>query len=380
MSSSGSPLQLSSTDPSIAEIDNGRIKPLRPGTTKIVATLPANANYFYGGSIERALLVTKGSQTITFPDLAVYQLREGNFELTATATSGLPVTYKSSNPSVATVTGSSVTMHSAGTTILMALQSGNDNFFPPQSISQVLVIIDGTQSISFRIAGTKTLGDEPFNLAATASSNLDVVYASSSDKIIITGSVVTILKAGVVTIQANQNGNVDFKPAVPVEVSFCINPPRPVIRETGQWPDIELQSSNTDGNQWYLDDILLNGYISQSVSVQQQGSYTVSTSIEGCESERSSPMVFILTAAEDAFSGISLYPNPAIQTLYVEIPGNLSGKTRIELLNSKGVLLESREVVGSGSNTFNLQHYASGLLFVKIMINGEITIRKVMTY
>ena len=266
----------------------------------IVATLPANANYYGGGQIEQQLIVTKGSQTITFNSLPASKLQDATLELTAVSTSGLPVSYQSSNPAVASISGSTVTLNTIGSTTITASQAGNDDFFAAPDVSQLLVIHDATQSITFSNPGSKVLGDPAFHLTANSSSGLDVVYTTTSDKILIDGSLVTILKAGRVTIRANQTGNDNFEPATPVEVSFCINPPQPVITESGQIPDVEFHSSNEIGNQWYLDSEALAGYVDPSIIVTAEGSYTVATTIDGCESERSSPKIFITTSIEEA--------------------------------------------------------------------------------
>ena len=251
-STSGSPVQLASTNFQVATIENGWIKPVAPGTTTIVATLKANTNYYDGGRIEQPLVVTKYSQTITFQNLPAVKLKDLTVGLKAVSTSGLPISYQSTNPAVASVSGSTVTIHAAGSTTITASQGGNDNFLPAPNVSQVLVITDGSQSITFNNPGNKVLGAAPFNLTATSTSNLAIAYTTTSNKISISGSQVTILKAGMVIIQANQPGDDTFEPAIPVEVTFCINPPRPVITESGHAPDIEFHSSNEIGNQWYL--------------------------------------------------------------------------------------------------------------------------------
>ncbi|MBA4056485.1 MAG: hypothetical protein C0490_17345, partial [Marivirga sp.] len=308
VSSSGSPVILSSSNTNVAIIENGHVKPVGSGTTMIVATLSTNANYYGGGQKERLLIVTRGNQTITFNNLPPSRLQDTTFELTAVSTSGLPVSYQSSNPAVASVSGSTVTLHTIGSTTITASQEGNGDFFAAPNVSQVLVIHDVSQSITFSNPGSKVLGDPAFHLTATSSSGLAVMYSTISDKILIDGSLVTIIKAGRVTISANQIGNDNLEAATPVEVSFCINPPQPVISESGQIPDVELHSSNEIGNQWYLGNEAMAGYVGQSIVATEEGSYTVATTIEGCESERSSTKAFVITSIEEFLPQINLYP------------------------------------------------------------------------
>ncbi len=69
-------------------------------------------------------------QTITFNPLPDKWLGDAPFTLTATASSGLPVTFATRSPAVCTVNGNSVTLLAAGSCILEATQAGNANFNP----------------------------------------------------------------------------------------------------------------------------------------------------------------------------------------------------------------------------------------------------------
>ncbi len=62
------------------------------------------------------------------------------YVLTATASSGLPVTYTSSNTAVATISGSTITIVGAGTTTITASQTGNSNYNAATSITQSLTV------------------------------------------------------------------------------------------------------------------------------------------------------------------------------------------------------------------------------------------------
>jgi beta-glucanase (GH16 family) len=64
-----------------------------------------------------------------------------------------------------------------------------------------------TQTIFFPPIPDKLISSAPFQLVATASSNLPVQYSTTSDKIVISGSTATIVGKGRVTIKANQPGN-----------------------------------------------------------------------------------------------------------------------------------------------------------------------------
>jgi len=80
-------------------------------------------------------------QTITFPDIAVKGYGDVTFTLNATASSGLAVRYVSSDATVATVSGSTVTIKKTGAfTVISAYQDGNATFVPATPVPQLLVV------------------------------------------------------------------------------------------------------------------------------------------------------------------------------------------------------------------------------------------------
>ena len=68
------------------------------------------------------------NQTITFAALTDKVLGDAPFAAGGSASSGLPVSYTSSNPDVATVAGSTITLHAAGTALIIAKQDGNATY------------------------------------------------------------------------------------------------------------------------------------------------------------------------------------------------------------------------------------------------------------
>ncbi len=95
----------------------------------------------YGGETSSvvALTVNRLVQNISFGALAAKQVGAAPFNLTATASSGLAVTFGSSNALVATVSGNTVTIVGAGSTLITASQSG-DATYSPAAASQSLTV------------------------------------------------------------------------------------------------------------------------------------------------------------------------------------------------------------------------------------------------
>jgi hypothetical protein len=90
------------------------------------------------------------------------------FTLNATASSGLPVTYTSSNNSVATVSGNQVTIVGTGTTTITAAQAGNDTIAAAISLSNTLIVQKANLTIQANDL-TKTEGQPNPSLTVTYS-------------------------------------------------------------------------------------------------------------------------------------------------------------------------------------------------------------------
>ena len=90
----------------------------------------------------------KTGQTIKFAPLASQTYGDASFTLGATDTSGLPVSYTSSNPSVATVSNSTVRIVGAGATVLTASQPGNNNYLAAASVSRTLAVAPKPLTVS----------------------------------------------------------------------------------------------------------------------------------------------------------------------------------------------------------------------------------------
>jgi hypothetical protein len=252
-----------------------------------------------GGSseaVKSARYFIKQNQAISFDALAEKRYGDSAFNLNATASSGLAVTYTSSNNAVATVSGNLVTIVGAGIATITASQGGDGNYNPAPVVSQTLtvnkapatitldnlnVIYDGTakpvstsptpsgllvaityagsatiptnagtyaveatineanyegnasatltiakafQTINFTELPAKMYGDPSIDLAATASSGLDISYISSNTSVAtVSGSSLSIVGPGTTTISAIQNGNNNYNAAAIVYKTQTVN-------------------------------------------------------------------------------------------------------------------------------------------------------------
>jgi len=314
-----------------------------------------------------AITVNKQNQTITFNALTAKNMGDATFNLTATASSTLPVSYISSNTNVATISGSTVTIVGAGTTTITASQAGNEIFNAAPNVPRDLVVNKGNQTITFNTLAAKALGDAPFTLSATASSGLTVAYTSSNTAIAtVAGNTVTLVAAGSVTIHANQAGDNNYNAATQVSQTFCVNPPKPTITQTGVNTESPTLTTNaTVGNQWYRNDVAIGGATATTLSITQAGVYKVQVTAGGCTSAFSDTFTFVITAETSSTKGeVEIFPNPVTNRLLVRLPGSSEYKS-ISIFAADGRRMDFKET-DANEIEINTSHYGTGFYVVRI--------------
>ena len=174
----------------------------------------------------------KLNQAITFGSLAPVKVGNANFSLMATADSSLPVTYVSSDPTVASVSGNVVTILKAGSTTITASQAGNADYNAASPVAQSLTVNKGDQSITGLAASvSKTYGDSAYNLNVTKGASSSSLTFSSDNTSVATVSAgqVTIVGAGSTTIRVNQAGDDNYMAASEVTQVLTVAKATPSI-------------------------------------------------------------------------------------------------------------------------------------------------------
>ncbi len=114
------------------------------------------------------------NQTITFNPLSNATYGDAPVTLTATASSGLPVSYTSSNTNVVTISGNTFIIIAPGTTTITALQGGNSGYYAAPNQTQNLLINTKTLTVNGAIASAK-MYDGTTDATITGSSLVGVV-------------------------------------------------------------------------------------------------------------------------------------------------------------------------------------------------------------
>ena len=166
--------------------------------------------------------VSPQSQTIQFGTLAAQAYLNPPFAVSATTSSGLPVTFTSNFPSVCSVSGTTVTIVNAGTCSITASQAGNSTYGPATPVTQAFTVNQASQRIAFIAPSAQVLGIN-LTLTATASSGLPVTYAAQPSTVCaVSGSVLRFVGTGTCSVTASQSGSSDYTAAAPVTQSFPV--------------------------------------------------------------------------------------------------------------------------------------------------------------
>ncbi len=224
--SSGLPVSFASTTPTVCSVSpTGTLALLAAGNCSIVASQAGNASFAAATPVTQTFAVTSGVQTITFAKPANTAFTSTPPRLSATATSGLAVTYASTTPAVCTVTPTgTITFVSAGACSITASQAGSTNYAAASPVTQSFDITASGNVISFSKPADVLFTDTPPTLGARASSGLPVTYTSNSAPVctVTAAGALTFVATGTCSITAAQAGNGNFTAATPVTQTFAI--------------------------------------------------------------------------------------------------------------------------------------------------------------
>ena len=178
---------------------------------------------------------TQAAQTITFPVPVTEPVYPGGgATLSATATSGLPVGFLSTTTKVCTVSGSSgagwsVSFIAVGQCSIEAYQWGNSSYAAAHQAFQNFYVHGLPQTITVvPLAGTLYAGSSTTAISASATSTLEVTFASRTSSTCTVSNTVdgwqlTTGGKGTCTIVATQPGNNTYAPAAPVTTTIQIH-------------------------------------------------------------------------------------------------------------------------------------------------------------
>jgi hypothetical protein len=240
--SSGLPVAFSAAAASggICTVSGSTVSLIGAGTCTINADQAGNGSYLAAPQKQQSFTISIASQTISFtsapPGSAV--VGSSTYSISATASSGLAVTFSadSSSAGICTVSGSTVSLVGAGTCRINANQSGNGSYQAAPQVQQSFAVGRGPQTITFTSTppanaiswggngngngGGGGGGTSFYTPSATASSGLAVSFTidpSSSQVCLIWNGTVAFFGRGACIVNANQAGDANWLPAPRVQ-------------------------------------------------------------------------------------------------------------------------------------------------------------------
>ena len=201
------------------------------GTCTVLADQSGNADYEAAPQVQQSFAVAKAAQSASFTSTAPSGAVLGGpaYTVTATATSGLAVSYSiaAASAGVCSLSGSTVSPTGVGTCTILADQAGSADYEAAAQVQQSFAVAKAAQSISFGStppSGAVYAGPA-YTVAATASSGLPVSFSlapASAGVCTVTGASVTLVGVGTCTILADQAGSADYEAAPQVQQSFAV--------------------------------------------------------------------------------------------------------------------------------------------------------------
>jgi hypothetical protein len=320
--------------------------------------------------VSTRFIITKSDQTITFSTLPAKTFGDASFTLSSTSTSGLPVSFASSDATIASISGNTVTILKTGTVNITASQIGDASFNVAADVVQPLTINKANQVITLTAIPDKLLSDAAFTASATSTSGLAVTLTPNA-KVSIAVNQVTIVSAGKASITANQLGNENYNAATSVIREFCIKPAKPSVTVSLVGSTATLTSSAASGNQWFLNNAVLPSATNSTYDATTAGTYKVQVTIDNCVSDFSNDTPVVITGDLPTISSIiTAYPNPVDDRLMIV---GLEEETRecilVDLLGRSAILNLTKQ---KGGHELSVENFSSGVYLVRVQQSNAI--------
>ena len=237
-STSGLTVAFASTTATVCTISGSTVTILAAGSCSITASQPGNANYNTAPDVTQTFNIMAGINTITFPAPANTPFTSAPPTLTATASSGLAISYASNSAPICTVTTAGViTFVTAGTCSLTASQAGNTNYAAATPVTQTFNITAGVATIQLSTSATAVLLGQPavFSVVvapvlATGTVSFNEGAAGLCSNVALSGGTAScnasFATGGAHTITARYNGSANYAAVTSAVVTVTVNDQR----------------------------------------------------------------------------------------------------------------------------------------------------------
>ncbi|PKQ63072.1 hypothetical protein BZG02_09905 [Labilibaculum filiforme] len=356
------------------------------GEIIVKAVQAGNENYEAAESVSRTFTVNKASQTIAFADLTDKTYGDTAFELVASASSELEVSFELiSGP--ATLSGKEVSITGAGEIIVKAVQAGNENYEAAESVSRTFSVNKASQTIAFADLTDKIYGDAAFELVASASSELEVSFELVSGPATLSGKEVSISGAGEIIVKAVQAGNENYEAAESVSRTFTVNKASqtiafdPIEGVVLVGEPLQLIATSSEGLSIIFEMLEGDGEIIGSVlTPSSPGEFSLRAYQGGTDNIESAEAIQTFTVSQttglqEVFEkDVRIYPNPTRDYIAINLPE--VEVIKILILNSRGQVVKT--VQPQQKHRINVQDLVSGTYFISIQTDQFVITKRIL--
>ena len=231
---SGLVVSFRSDTPSVCSVSDVTVTAIAAGTCAVTASQAGDDRFAAARDAQRSFAVhagqaagkmghDKASQTIFFGQLRAAAVGQV-VPLSASATSGLAVSFGSDTPAMCSVSGATVTAIAAGTCTVTASQAGDDRYLAAPGMAESFQVNAGhqAQTITFPPPPQAKVG-EAVTLSASATSGLMVAFRSDTPRICtVSGPTLTPITVGTCTVTASQSGSDHYAAARDLAQAFDV--------------------------------------------------------------------------------------------------------------------------------------------------------------
>lgn len=182
ISSSGLQVVFSNSDGTIVDLNDETLTVVGIGSAEITAIQAGNQYYKAAPDSILSVTTVKANPAINFTSIGTKRFGDSKFKLSANDTSGLEITYSSSDESILSITGDSATILAADTVMVYATRTGNE-FYEDLTVSQQLIIQKGNQELSFEALPVINYSDTILNLLASVSTGNNITFSIEHDTV-----------------------------------------------------------------------------------------------------------------------------------------------------------------------------------------------------
>ena len=255
---------------------------------------------------------------ITFDDITKI-FGDPDFTLSATSSSTGAFTFSIADGSVASVSGNTVTIQRAGSTIVTVNQAADSNY-NSATASMTLTVVKANPTITFNDI-TKVLSDPDFTLSATSSSTGSFTYSiANSGVATVSGASVSLEGLGSTTVTVNQAADNNYNSGT-ATMTLTVNKPVPLIdfndiTKTFGDPDFTLSatSSSTGSFTYSIADGSVATVSGNTVTIQGAGS-TIVTVNQASDSNYTSATATMILTVDKVDQYITVGEIPIVQPL-----------------------------------------------------------------